>query len=153
VAFWAQAQKHFAGVMKAVSLVPGTEIILESTANGVGGDVLRAVGLGREGPVGLHSDLPALVHRPHNARELPIDDYEPSAEEEEYQRLYKLTDEQLCWAHFENINLRRRARQASRAVPPGEPGHRGRGVPDHRHRQLHPGRGDPAGAALQDERA
>jgi hypothetical protein len=32
-------------------------------------------------------------------------DYEPSAEELEYQRIYKLTDKQLCWAHYDNIGL------------------------------------------------
>jgi hypothetical protein len=38
VAFWPNAQTHFAGVVQAVPDLPGTEIILESTANGVGGE-------------------------------------------------------------------------------------------------------------------
>lgn len=36
VAFWANAAEHAKGIMQAVPDVPGTEIILESTANGVG---------------------------------------------------------------------------------------------------------------------
>jgi len=38
VAFWPNAQTHFAGVVQAIPDLPGTEIILESTANGVGGE-------------------------------------------------------------------------------------------------------------------
>ena len=38
VAFWPNAATHFAGVVQAVPDLPGTEIILESTANGLGGE-------------------------------------------------------------------------------------------------------------------
>lgn len=38
VAFWPHAASHFASVIQAVPDLPGTEIILESTANGVGGE-------------------------------------------------------------------------------------------------------------------
>lgn len=38
VAFWPHAATHFAGVVQAIPDIPGTEIILESTANGVGGE-------------------------------------------------------------------------------------------------------------------
>lgn len=38
VAFWPNAQTHFAGVVQAVPDLPGTEIVLESTANGIGGE-------------------------------------------------------------------------------------------------------------------
>lgn len=37
VAFWPNAASHFAGIIQAVPDIEGTEIILESTANGVGG--------------------------------------------------------------------------------------------------------------------
>lgn len=36
VAFWPNAEDHAKGVLQAVSSEPGTEIILESTANGIG---------------------------------------------------------------------------------------------------------------------
>lgn len=36
VAFWPHADSHAAGVLQAVSASPGTEVILESTANGLG---------------------------------------------------------------------------------------------------------------------
>ncbi len=38
VAFWPNAREHFAGVMQAIPDLPGTEVILESTANGVVGE-------------------------------------------------------------------------------------------------------------------
>lgn len=38
VAFWPNAAEHFAGVIQTVPSEPGTEIILESTAQGVGGE-------------------------------------------------------------------------------------------------------------------
>ena len=37
VAFWKNADSHISGVLQAVPDEPGTEIILESTANGLGG--------------------------------------------------------------------------------------------------------------------
>lgn len=36
VAFWAFAEEHSKGILQAISNEPGTEIILESTANGIG---------------------------------------------------------------------------------------------------------------------
>ncbi len=104
VAFWAHAEKHFGGLVQALSLVEGTEGVLESTANGVGGTFYKQWGLAEKG----QSDfipifLPWMID-PDNVRPL-TSDYEPSSEEETYQRLYKLTDEQLCWLHYKNIEL------------------------------------------------
>ncbi len=38
VAFWPNAASHFAGVVQTIPDLPDTEVILESTANGVGGE-------------------------------------------------------------------------------------------------------------------
>lgn len=38
VAFWANAATHFAASVQAVPMEPGTEVILESTSNGTGGE-------------------------------------------------------------------------------------------------------------------
>ena len=38
VAFWPNARDHFAGIVQAIPDLPGTEIILESTGHGVGGE-------------------------------------------------------------------------------------------------------------------
>ena len=36
VAYWPSAQEHLSGIMQIIPMEPGTEIILESTANGIG---------------------------------------------------------------------------------------------------------------------
>jgi hypothetical protein len=103
-AFWAQAQKHWAGVVQAVSLVPGTEAIMESTSNGPFGAFYDQWGLAERG---LSDFIPIFLPwmiDPDNVRELPSD-FDPSQDEQKYQELYKLTDQQLCWAHFKNIEL------------------------------------------------
>ena len=121
-AFWPHADQHFAGVLKAVSLVPGTEIILESTANGVGGVFYDQWNLAERGQSDFIPIFLPWYIDPDNARALPSN-YEPSSEEEEYQRLYGLTDEQLCWAHYENISL-------GGEPSTGEPGNGGGGISD-----------------------
>lgn len=104
VAHWAGAPGHFAGVVQTVSLVSDTEIIMESTAAGVGGTFYEQWGLAES----KQSDfipifLPWTID-PDCVRTLDKK-YEPSSEEEDYQRLFKLTDEQLCWLHYKNIEL------------------------------------------------
>src|SRR5262245_44936803 len=37
MAFWPAAEEHSSGILQAVAKVAGTEIVLESTANGIGG--------------------------------------------------------------------------------------------------------------------
>lgn len=103
-AFWAHAEKHWAGVLQAVSLVPGTEVIIESTGNGVGGTFYTQWGLAEKGQSDFIPIFLPWTIDPDNVRALTAD-YEPGGDEEEYQRLYRLTDEQLCWLHFKNIEL------------------------------------------------
>jgi len=103
-AFWAQAQKHWSGVLQAVSLVAGTEVIMESTSSGPFGAfydqwVIAEKGISDFIPI----FLPWMID-PDNARDLTAD-FEPSPEEEKYQELHNLSDRQLCWAHYKNIEL------------------------------------------------
>jgi hypothetical protein len=104
VAYWPHAEGHFAGAMKAISLVSETEIILESTANGPEGAFYDQWIKAERGQSDFTPIFLPWFIDPDNARQLE-DGYEPSVEEQEYQRLYRLSDEQLCWAHFENIAL------------------------------------------------
>lgn len=103
-AFWAQAQKHWSGVIQAVSLVTGTEAIMESTSNGPFGAFYDQWVMAEKG----QSDfipifLPWMIDL-DNVRELNAE-FEPSADEEKYAEIYRLTDQQLCWAHYKNIEL------------------------------------------------
>jgi len=103
-AYWAHAEKHWAGVVQAVSLVTGTEEIIESTANGVGGSFYTQWGLAEKGASDFIAIFLPWTIDADNVRDL-TSDYEPSVEEEEYQRIYRLTDRQLCWLHYKNIEL------------------------------------------------
>ena len=105
-AFWPQAEQHLAGVMEAVPQVAGTEIVLESTANGVGGmfhDFCYTAerGLGDYGIIFLpwFSD-PANRRNPDE-----LNGWGPSDEELTYQKEHGLDIEQLCYISLKNIGL------------------------------------------------
>jgi hypothetical protein len=96
VAFWPHADTHAAGVLQAVPDADGTEVILESTANGVGNffhqkwrDAERGVG-----------DFVAIFvpwYWQEEYRKTPTPDFALDAEEVEYARLYGLDMEQMAW--------------------------------------------------------
>lgn len=104
VAFWQHAASHFSGVYQALPLRPGTEAVLESTANGVGGLFYDQWNLA----VRKQSDFEAIFlpwYWGDDYRREPERGYEPGDEEVEYQRLHGLDDDQICWLHFKNIEL------------------------------------------------
>ena len=104
VAYWPNADEHFAGVMQAVAEAPGTEIILESTANGIG-NVFHS--LWRRAERG-ESDFQA-VFIPWYWHE----EYASAADSSwvipsawaEYGRLHSLTRDQLNWSFRKNRDL------------------------------------------------
>jgi hypothetical protein len=104
VAFWRNSEAHIAGILQAVPRVKGTEIVLESTANGMGN----------------------LFHRYWQAAERGLSDYIPifipwfwqveyralvpagfvlDAEETEYCEAYDLDLEQMAWRRGKIIEL------------------------------------------------
>ena len=94
VAFWPHAATHAAGVLQAVPDLPGTEIILESTANGLGNFYHQTW---RDAEAGANDFIPIFVpwfwqeeyRKPARGR--------LTAEEREYRDLYGLDDEQIAW--------------------------------------------------------
>jgi hypothetical protein len=95
VAFWQHAETHAAGVMQAVANEPGTEIILESTANGVGGWFHTKW---REAESGDSEFIPIFV--PWNfdpAYRIAVDELRLTPEEEEYQKTYGLDLAQMAF--------------------------------------------------------
>lgn len=105
VAFWPHAQKHFAGVVQAIPDRPGTEIILESTANGVGGEFHERWQQAVKGK----SD-----YRPHfypwfldsTLRRVPPPGFELDTEEEEYATLWRLDEHQMAWRRAKAAELK-----------------------------------------------
>jgi hypothetical protein len=104
VAFWRQGERHFVGAMNAVPDMPNTEIVLESTANGIGGIFHEQWTLAIKGeshfvPV----FLPWFWGEDYQAPRPP--DLRFSTEEMEYGLLHGLTPEQLTWMHFKVIAM------------------------------------------------
>lgn len=99
VAFWSNAEEHMAGIGQIVPEEPGTEIILESTANGIGnlfhGMCMKAL-RGRGDFI--------LIFVPwfweDGYTRLVDDDFMLEADELEYQQQFGLTDGQMAWRRF-----------------------------------------------------
>lgn len=108
VGFWGDnADTLITGAMQAVGDVPGTEIILESTANGEGNLFHRMVEASIRGesdyevvflPWHWHDDYQVL------AKDIP-DEWQPSLEWLDYAKEYNLSWEQLYWAYKKNREL------------------------------------------------
>lgn len=104
VAFWPHAETHAAGVMQSVPDEAGTEIILESTANGVGNffhKMWRDAETGANGYIAIFIPWYWQEEYRRDAKEFAATD-----EEREYAELYGLTAEQLAWRRNKIIELR-----------------------------------------------
>ena len=104
VAFWQNAEEHAKGILQAVPDAPGTEIILESTANGVGNYFHQ---MWQKAEAGL-SDFEAVFipwfWQEEYQRE-PEPDFSLTVKEQELQSAYSLTNAQLCWRRYKIINM------------------------------------------------
>ena len=105
VAFWAHADTHIAGVLQAVPDAPGTEVILESTANGVGGTFHK---MWRDAETGAGDFIAIFVPwywQEEYRRPVPAD-FVLDAEEITYAGLYRLSPEQMVWRRAKIAELR-----------------------------------------------
>lgn len=96
VAFWPNAATHFAGVVQAIPDLPGTEIILESTANGIGGEFHERWQKAEAGEGDYLAIFVPWFWSEEYRRPVPAD-FKISDEEEECQRLFELELEQIVW--------------------------------------------------------
>lgn len=95
-AFWANAQMHLAGIGSTVGDVSGTEIILESTANGLGNS-FHELWQGAEAGTNewIPIFLPWFIQPEYRAPVRP--DLELSSDDLKYQAAYGLDMEQMQW--------------------------------------------------------
>jgi len=104
VAFWPNAEEHFAGVMQAVAKAPGTEMILESTANGIGNVFYTTW---KRAEIGESDFEPVFIpwfwHEEYVAN--PPSQWMPPPAWAEYGLLHGLTREQTYWAFIQNREL------------------------------------------------
>lgn len=95
VAFWPNARDHLAGLGQAVPNEPGTEVILESTANGV--EMFHE--FWQDATRGLSEYLPIFVPwfwQPEYRLPIP-EGFSLDADEQEYAERYSLDDPQMVW--------------------------------------------------------
>lgn len=102
VAFWPNAQTHLAGALQTVGDIPGTEIILESTANGVG-NKFHKMWLDAERGIGPYIAIFVPWYWQEEYRSEPPAGWQPVDEELRYARVYKLSRQQAYWMHLKNI--------------------------------------------------
>lgn len=104
VAFYKHADEHAKGIMQAVPNVNNTEIIIESTANGVG-DWFHQMWQAAEAGI---SDYIAIFTpwfwKDEYRRELR-EGFQRTAQEDELQELYGLDDNQLMWRRMKIVDL------------------------------------------------
>lgn len=96
VAFWPNADSHAAGVLQAVPDEPGTEVILESTANGIGNFFHQKW---QDAEAGRGDFIAVFVpwFWQEEYRKAPPPDFVLSEDERKYAEAYGLDDEQMAW--------------------------------------------------------
>jgi len=103
VAFWPHAETHASGVLQAVPDAPGTEVILESTANGPGNFFHRTW---RDAESGRNDYIPIFVPWYwQDEYRRPVERFVASDEERAYGDLYGLDDAQLAWRRVKIADL------------------------------------------------
>jgi hypothetical protein len=105
VSRWPNAEEHVAGVMRSVPDVPGSEVYLESTANGVNNlfhTKWKAAQKGEGDFEGIF--IPWYWHEEYERNDVPPD-WRPPSEFVEYGELYELARGQLYWAYLTNLEL------------------------------------------------
>ena len=104
VAFWPHAADHVAGVLQAVPDQPGSEVILESTANGVGNffhDEWRKAENGQSDYIAIFVPWFWQEEYARPAHGVVLDE-----EETAYQEAYGLTLDQMAWRRAKITELR-----------------------------------------------
>jgi hypothetical protein len=103
VAFWTNAADHLAGLGQAVPNLEGTEIILESTANGVGNVFHQMWSKAERGQSEYIAIFVPWFWQEEYA--IPVGkDFTIDPDEQDYADAYKLTPEQVAWRRMKLQN-------------------------------------------------
>lgn len=111
-AFWQNAPEHFAASVQAVPLMPGTEVILESTSAGPSGEFYERwqdaeAGKGDYIPIFLPWFVSPEYSRPvPPGFELNRDADDGELSELEYMQMHELSLEQMYWRRAKILELR-----------------------------------------------
>ncbi len=96
VAFWPHAEEHMAGIGQALPLAPGTEAVLETTANGLGNLFHR---MWQAAERGESEYIPVFIpwHWQPEYRMAPKPGFVLTEEEDEYMELHGVDIDQIAW--------------------------------------------------------
>jgi hypothetical protein len=104
VAFWSNAAEHAAGIMQAVPDAKGTEIILESTANGVGNYFHQMWQKAEAGDSDFIAIFVPWFWQEEYTRDVPAG-FNPTEDERALIDHYGLTHGQLVWRRKKVVDL------------------------------------------------
>ena len=104
VAFWPHAAEHAKGVLQGIPDAPDTEIVLESTANGLGNYFHQQWQLAEAGQSEFIAVFVPWFWQDEYRKPLP-DDFSLTADEEELQQIYGLDDQQIQFRRFKVAEL------------------------------------------------
>lgn len=104
VAFWFNASEHTKGIMQAVPDAPGTEVIWESTANGVGNFFHEQWKLAEKGLSEFQAIFVPWFWQSEYKKELP-DEFKTTPDEDVLSKQYDLTNQQLFWRRMKVSEL------------------------------------------------
>lgn len=104
VGFWPHAEEHAKGILQAIPNEAGTEVFLESTANGLGNFYHDQW---QKAEAGL-SDYQAIFlpwYWQDEYKSAIAEDFKPTPEEDDLIQLYTLTPQQLMWRRMKVVEL------------------------------------------------
>lgn len=105
VAFWPNAKTHFAGVVQAIPDLPGTEIVLESTANGVGGEFHERWQQAEAGIGDYEAIFIPWFWQDEYRRDVPAD-FQLDEDEQAYADAHGITLGQMVWRRAKIAELK-----------------------------------------------
>lgn len=105
VAFWPHADTHASGVLQAIPSEPGTEIILESTANGMG-NLFHQLWQDAEAEASDYRAIFVPWYWQEEYRRDPPPDFTLGEEELEYAGQYGLDLAQMAWRRAKIVELK-----------------------------------------------
>lgn len=102
--FWPNAETHIDGAFQAIADAPGTERLIESTANGIGNVYQRRYAQAARGDSDEDAIFIPWFWGEDYEREAPSD-WAPSVQWAQYGHTSNLTREQLYWAFCKNRDM------------------------------------------------
>jgi hypothetical protein len=104
VAFWMNASEHTKGIMQAVPDAPGTEVLWESTANGVGNFFHEQWKLAEKGLSEFIAIFVPWFWQSEYRKELP-EDFKVTDDEDKLKSAYGIDNKQIFWRRMKIAEL------------------------------------------------